>query len=207
MLYVFDEGHAESTLGKCSPDRRFREYKYNREIVALVGQKLDELGIRWVRTVNPSDPADKPLTKRAEAANAWARGNGAGNTILISVHSNAAGNGKQWMNAKGWAVYTTKGNTNSDKYATIFCEEAKKVCDRLGRKIRKDTSDGDPDFEENFTVIEKTICPSILIEEFFYDNLEEMEWLLSDEGRNACAEIIIDSILAIEGGTSGRRDV
>lgn len=198
MIYVLDCGHAKETKGKRSPDSRFLEYKYNRIIGARVAKELDALGIRHYFTYPIDKDFDMGLSKRAESANAWARGVGAKNCLFISIHSNAAGNG-DWKNAKGWAVYTTKGNTNSDKYAEIFYEEAVKVCQRYGRKTRSDMSDGDHDWEENFTVIYKTICPSILIEEFFYDNKEEMEWLLSEEGMSACTEIIVNSIKRIEG--------
>jgi N-acetylmuramoyl-L-alanine amidase len=139
------------------------------------------------------------LSSRAEAVNKVAREHGAGNVLLISIHSNAAGMGKEWMSAKGWSVWTTKGVTNSDKYGEIFFEEARKVCTKYGRTTRQDTSDGDHDWEANFTVITKTICPSILIEEFFYDNEEECNWLLSEEGKQACVEIIINAIKRIEG--------
>lgn len=198
MIYILDCGHSKETKGKRSPDGRLREYEYNRIIGRMVGDELSKLGIQYHFTYNLDREDDLPLSKRAEAANAWARGVGARNCLLISIHSNASGNGG-WMNAKGWSVYTTEGTTNSDRYATIFWEEARKVCGRLGRKTRQDMSDGDPDWEKNFTVIYKTICPSILIEEFFYDNKEEMEWMLSDEGKSACVEIIINAIKRIEG--------
>lgn len=198
MLYIFDAGHSKVTKGKKSPDGRLKEYEYNRMIARMVGAKLDELGIKYHYTYNLDREDDLPLSKRAEVANAYARGNGVGKTLLISIHSNAAGNGSSWSKATGWEVYTTKGTTNSDKYAEIFAEEAEKVCAKVGKKVRKDMSDGDKDKEENFTVIYKTICPSILIEEFFYDNKEEMEWMLSEEGKNACVEIIVNSIIRCE---------
>lgn len=199
MLYVFDAGHAKSTKGKRSPDGKLKEYAYNREIVRRVMAELEALGIKCHVTYNLDREDDLPLSKRAEVANAYARGAGVGKTLLISVHSNAAGNGSSWSKATGWEVYTTKGKTNSDKYAEIFAEEAEKVCAMVGKKVRKDMSDGDKDKEENFTVIYKTICPSILIEEFFYDNEEEMEWMLSEEGKAACTAIIVNAIKRIEG--------
>ena len=199
MIYVFDAGHSVQTAGKRSPDKRFYEWWYNRIVVRKVADQLDELGVKYSFTYPLEEDKDLGLTARAEEANKIARKFGASNVLMISVHSNAAGNGKEWMNAKGWSVYTTKGETRSDAYATLFWEEAEKVCQKYGRKIRKDTSDGDPDWEANFTVIYKTICPSILIEEFFYDNKEEMEWLMTDEGKNACAEIIVNAIKRIEG--------
>lgn len=198
-LIIIDCGHAKETKGKRSPDSKFFEYKYNREIGKRVAKELDRLGIKNHFTYPIDKDFDLGLSKRAEQANAWARGNGAGKTLFVSIHSNAAGNGSSWSKATGWEVYTTKGNTNSDKYATIFCEEAEKVCSKYGKKVRKDMSDGDPDKEENFTVIYKTICPSVLIEEFFYDNKEEMEWMMSEEGKAACTEIIVNALRRITG--------
>ena len=199
MIYVLDCGHAMTTKGKRSPDSKLMEYAYNREIGRRVGDVLDKLGIEYHYTYNLDIEDDLPLSKRAEVANAYARGAGAGNVLLISIHSNAAGNGSSWTNAQGWSVYTTVGKTRSDDYAEIFWEEAKKVCDKVGRKTRSDMSDGDHDWEANFTVIYKTICPSILIEEFFYDNKTEMEWMLSEEGKQACTDIIVNAIKRIEG--------
>lgn len=199
MYYVLDCGHALTTPGKRSPDHQFFEYEYNRIIGRRVAERLNDLGIEYCFTYPIDEPYDLSLTSRANVANKMANEKGAGNVLLISIHSNAAGNGKDWKNAKGWSVWTTKCETKSDKYAEIFWEEARKVCAKYGRTTRQDKSDGDNDWEANFTVIFKTICPSILIEEFFYDNEEEMNWLLSEEGKTACTDIIVNAIKRIEG--------
>ena len=201
MVWIFDAGHSMLTMGKRSPNGEFREYEFNRDIVRMVSKQLDELGIKYFYTYPLEDEYDLSLTTRAMNANKIAREYGAGNTIFVSVHSNAAGMGKDWMNAQGYCVYTTKGQNNSDKIATIFWEEAEKVwCGKYGRNMRKDTySDGDVDYEANFTVIYKTICPSILLEQGFYDNYDEMKFLLSEEGKRACTEIIVNAIKRIEG--------
>ena len=39
-----DNGHGDNTPGKCSPDKKFREYAYNREIAAEVVNGLKKLG-------------------------------------------------------------------------------------------------------------------------------------------------------------------
>lgn len=199
MVYVIDCGHALTTAGKRSPDHRFFEYEYNRVIGRRVAEQLNKLGIKNFFTYPIDEYYDLSLSSRAENCNKIAKECGVGNTLLISIHSNAAGNGKEWKSAKGWSVFTTKGVTKSDRYAEIFWEEARKVCTKYGRTTRQDTSDGDHDWEENFTVIYKTICPAILIEEFFYDNEEECAWLLSEEGKQACTEIIVNAIKRIEG--------
>ena len=43
-----------------------------------------------------------------------------------------------------------------------------------GQKIRRDYSDGDPDWEENFYILSKTQCPAVLTENFFMDNKEDL---------------------------------
>jgi len=42
---LLDAGHGVNTLGKRSPDGRLREYKYCREIVEGIHNKLDSLNI------------------------------------------------------------------------------------------------------------------------------------------------------------------
>lgn len=198
MIYIFDAGHSKQTKGKHSPDKRFYEWWYNRDIIRRVSTELDKLGIKYFYTYPLENDEDLALTARAANANKIAKQYGVDKTLMISVHSNAASNG-DWSNAKGWSVWTTKGVTASDKYAEIFYEEAVKVCKKYGRTTRQDKSDGDGDLEKNFTVIYSTIFPSILIEELFFDNKEEMEFLLSEEGKAACTEIIINAIKRIEG--------
>jgi N-acetylmuramoyl-L-alanine amidase len=82
------------------------------------------------------------------------------------------------MNARGYSVYTTKGRTNSDTLAEILMKQFKASFPEL--KARTDISDGDLDTEENFTVIVKTNCPSVLIEWNFQDNHDDVAILMSD---------------------------
>ena len=37
--------------------------------------------------------------------------------ILVSIHANAFGNGREWTKARGWSVYTGKGQTRADLLA------------------------------------------------------------------------------------------
>ena len=93
------------------------------------------------------------------------------------------------MTGRGWSVYTTKGQTNSDKYATLIYKEAEKIIPTLGSKMRADYSDGDPDWEENFTLLYKAKCPAILTENLFYDSRSDLKILQSEAGRQAIADI------------------
>ena len=114
---------------------------------------------------------------------------------MISVHVNAAGNGSEWMSARGWSAWTTRGQNNSDKFASAIYECAKSEFVLWDQRVREDFSDGDPDYESNFYVIKNANCPAVLIENFFMDNKDDVEWLVSEECKRACARVIVMGIL------------
>ena len=91
-----------------------------------------------------------PLAERARRVNEVCARYGANNVLLVSIHCNAAGSG-EWMNARGWSAYTTKGKTKADELANRMYDAA--ACFITGQKIRRDYSDGDPDWEENFYIL------------------------------------------------------
>ena len=65
----------------------------------------------------------------------------------------------------------------------------------MGRKIRTDNSDGDKDWETNFYICQKSKCPAVLTENFFYDNEDDVKYILSEEGRKAVIKTHIDGII------------
>lgn len=199
MVILLDNGHASTTPGKRSPvledGRQFFEYEFNRDIVKRIGVKLAKAGIEF-KVLVPEVDDDIKLSVRAARANNYCNEYGAGNCFLISVHANAGSNGK-WQNGRGWSVYTTKGQTNSDAYATILFEEAEKLLPNYGMTLRKDSQDGDPDYEENFTIIYMAKCPAVLTENLFMDNKKDVEFLLSEEGRDVIADIHVNAIKRI----------
>lgn len=70
------------------------------------------------------DEYDVSLRARTERVNAWCRQLGKRNVCLVSIHTNAAGNGKQWMNVRGWTCYTSKGQTAGDRLADCLYQSA-----------------------------------------------------------------------------------
>lgn len=187
MMIVLDCGHAKTTPGKHSPDKSFFEYEYNRILGKRIGNRLTELGIDWCFTYSTDAENDLSRTQRANVANRWASELGKNNVILISLHFNAASMG-EWVEAEGFCVFSTKGNTVSDKLANIVVEEAEKILKPLKKKIRGH-------LESNFTVIYKTTCPSILIEYGFYTDKSELEFLKSEEGLKAYEDLTVNAIL------------
>ena len=185
MKILIDNGHGIETPGKRSPDGRLREYRYTREIAAAVVSGLEQRGLEAIRLV--PEETDIPLNERVRRANAYGQ-----DSILVSIHCNAAGKGKEWLQPQGWSAYTTIGETNADLLASKLYEAAE--ANFPGRTIRKDFSDGDADFEASFYIIRHTIMPAVLTENFMMDNLDDVAFLLSDEGRAAVIRTHIEGI-------------
>lgn len=204
---LIDNGHGYNTPGKRSPysannikpEIDFYEYLWNREIGKNIMKGLIDRGYNSELIVTEDD--DISLSERVRRVNNICDIYGNDNVLLISIHSNACGNGSKWENGKGWEAYTSKGNTKSDLLADIFYKNANKYFPN--KKIRTDLSDGDMDKEYDFTIIKNTKCPSILTENFFYDNIEEVKFILSDEGKKLITQMHIDSIIEyIENATN-----
>lgn len=174
---LIDNGHGSETLGKQSPDGKLLEYKTNRIISSRIADKLKNMGYNAILLV-PED-VDMSLGVRVNRANTRCREYGVSNCVLISVHCNAAGCNGEWQNARGIEAFTTIGDTKADKLAEYFYDEISKVMPNV--KLRKDKSDGDSDKEKNFYLLRKTLCPAILTENFFMDNLDDVEMLKDDE--------------------------
>ena len=190
MLILIDPGHGIDTPGKRSPDSKFLEYLWNRQIADLLLDRFLITGIDASLVVTETN--DISLATRVQRINRVCSKVGASNVILLSIHSNAAGDGSKWMSAQGWSCYTSKGETKSDVIAECLYDAFE--TEFADRKIRKDMSDGDRDWEENFYVLQKSKCPAVLLENFFYDNRDECAWLLKDETKERIADTIVKGV-------------
>ena len=191
MLILIDPGHGIDTSGKRSPDGKFLEYLWNRQIADLLIDRFMVMGIDASLVVTETN--DISLSTRVQRVNKMCSKIGASNIILLSIHSNAAGDGSKWMSAQGWSCYTSKGDTKSDVIAECLYDAFE--AEFAEKKIRKDMSDGDRDWEENFYVLKKSKCPAVLLENFFYDNRDECAWLLKDETKERIADAIVKGII------------
>ena len=191
MKILIDPGHGIDTPGKRSPDGLFREYLWNRQVADLILEGLVSAGIDASLVVTETN--DVSLRNRVNRVNTICNRLGASNVLLVSIHANAAGNGSAWMNANGWSCYTSRGKTKSDQVAECLYDAFE--AEFQDRKIRKDMSDGDRDWEENFYVLEKSKCPAVLLENFFYDNREECAWMLQEETKKRIASAAVKGII------------
>lgn len=184
MTVLIDNGHGKDTAGKRSPDGKLKEYAYTREIAKRLETALRARGIHAVR-ITPEEN-DVSLAERCRRANKY----GTKDVVLVSIHCNAAGNGS-WMSARGWEAWTSVGNTKADKLATCLYKAAAEA----GMKLRKDETDGDPDKEGHLYILKHTLCPAVLTENLFQDNREDVEYLLSEAGKQTIVNIHLNGIL------------
>lgn len=188
LVIILDCAHGADVKGKCSPDGTHREYKWSRLICVKLRDKLESLGYR-VEYTNKTEN-EIGLSQRKNIANNI-KINSDQVKFLISLHNNAAGNGSNWTNATGFEIFTSKGQTLSDKFAQVIMSNLQKdFPESNGFKHRVDLTDGDLDKEENFTVLMGNYY-GILLEWLFQDNKEDVK-LLNDEIIN---NKLIDSLI------------
>jgi N-acetylmuramoyl-L-alanine amidase len=180
-VVVIDPGHGDHDGGA------YGSYSKEKDIVLKVSKLIAEILSPYVTPfLTRDDDTFLSLSTRPDLANA-AKAN-----RFISIHCNAADNDS----ARGWEVFTTPGQNNSDKLATAIGIRYSEVNPSM--KKRFDESDGDLDKEANFAVIKGTDCPSCLFELGFISNKDE-ENLLNNpsfqlDAANAIACGILDSL-------------
>lgn len=213
MIVLIDNGHGINTKGKNSPDKRLLEWKYSREIAEEVHLALVARGVDARRIV--TEDTDISLPTRCNRVNKYCYKYGKGNVILVSVHVNAAGGDGKWHDAGGWSAFTSVGETKSDKLAEHLYDaaekhlqdyakamEAGKLTGKYGTKqrpFRTDRSDCDKDLEKNYTILYNTLCPAVLTENLFQDNITDVDYLLSEKGRKEIVDLHVDGILSYLG--------
>ncbi len=191
MKILLDNGHGIDTPGKRSPDGYFREYAYTRFLAQQIYQQLTAQGFDAQLLVPELE--DISLPERCRRVNSICQELGKDQVLLVSLHVNAAGMGKEWMKARGWCCFTTAGQTKADDLATYLYEAAAALL--TGHRIRKEDIDGDPDIEKDFYILRRSPCPAVLTENLFMDNQEDVAFLESKEGAQAIVSLHVDGIL------------
>lgn len=193
--WLIDAGHgglkngvyvtAPAKMHRFGDGMEVHEGVINRKIASKLVVLLQAEGIDFGLVYDEIE--DTPLKYRVEIADRLQEKYG--NCIYLSIHSNAGG-------GKGFEVFTSVGQTKSDKVAHFFCEQYQK--DFPNFAFRADHSDGDHDKEAEFYVLRKTDCPAVLVENLFFDNRLEAEFLISDVGQQLIAECLFKAIKMVE---------
>lgn len=187
-IICLDGGHGIQTPGKCSPDKKLREYQYAREIVKRLEAKLKENGYK-VYIVTPEQD-DISLKERCKRINKIYRENN-NKAISISVHCNAAGGDGKWHSANGWSVFVSQNaSQNSKRLAKCLYDEALKENLKGNRAIPAEHC-----WIQNLAMCRDTLCPAILTENMFQDNKEDVNFLLSEKGKETIVNVHYNGIV------------
>jgi len=100
---------------------------------------------------------------------------------FISIHCNSASS----TSATGWEIFTSKGKTEADKLAASIGKRYSARFTIPARGLK----------EANFSVLQHTNMPAVLVECCFLSNAEEAQWISSDEIQQQHAEAIADGII------------
>lgn len=188
-VILIDNGHGKNTKGKCSPDKRLMEWKWTREVAAMVCEKLMKKGID-ARLLVPEE-TDISLAERVRRTNAVCRKYGASNVALVSVHVNAAGADGKWHDARGFSVWVARTcSENSKKLAQLMYAEAEKRNLKGNRSVPKEKY-----WQADFAMVKNTNCPAVLTENLFQDNKEDVDYLLTVEGQETIADLHVEAIM------------
>ena len=189
MVILIDNGHGENTAGKRSPDGRLLEWKYSREIAAEVVKRLKTMDYNAMQLVTEEN--DISLGTRCKRVNDICKHFGASNVLVVSVHCNAAGADGKWHDARGWqACVSLNASAKSKQLASYLFDAAQAE----GLKMRS-PKPGQKWWAQNLAICRDTLCPAVLTENLFQDNLADVEFLLSDKGREAIVNLHVEGIV------------
>lgn len=186
MKILIDNGHGKDTPGKRSPvwknGTQLLEWEWARDIARRVYGGLTALGIQAVLLVTEEE--DISLGERCKRANAYGK-----DSLFLSIHGNAMPQPNQ---ASGWECYAYAPNTKADHAAWVFSHFAGAcVCQPYGFKNRQ------VKYNDTFYVLKNTNMPAVLTENLFYDNEKDCEFMLSEKGRQAIADLHIQAVKSI----------
>ena len=188
-VILVDNGHGVETPGKRSPDGSFREYSWTREVARMVCDILQAEG--YAAQLLVPEEHDVSLAERCRRANRHDKRQ----SVLVSIHNNAAGDGSRWMKARGWSIFTTRGITEADKLAECLYQRARKEFKApLSVRTYSTTQYLGHDFESDFYILLHSYMPAVLVEHFFQDNHEDVAYLQTDAAKAACAEVIVEGV-------------
>lgn len=203
LVLLIDPGHGadEYTKGKFSPEvtglgietdatvykNRYREGNFTRLVANALAARINAAGIGVKAIVVVPEKVDIGLTERARRVNSYCKEYGKSNVLLLSVHSNAAGMGTDWVNVKGWlAIVDDSGSSKAQDFANMLYDAVKGA----GLKTRQPGAHRKWFYyrecigkQSRLTILSKTMCPAVLTENFFHTDAEEVRMLASEAGR------------------------
>ena len=188
VIVLLDAGHGNNTPGKCSPDKSLYEWKWTRDLVKIIKQQLDMLGFDC-RVLVPED-RDIPIAERCRRANNIYCNFGK-DVLLVSIHCNAKGADGQWHDARGFSAYVgLNASSKSKMLAQYLWNEA------IAQGLKGNRSvPAAPYIAQNLAICRDTLCPAVLTENLFQDNEEDVDLLLSEDGKEKVTATHVNAIV------------
>jgi N-acetylmuramoyl-L-alanine amidase len=174
---VLDPGHGAETAGKRSPDGSYLEHEFTLDMAQRIKAILERHGVAVVMT--RTDEHDVTLASRVRVSNNEAP------DLFVSIHSNAAGSGVNWMNARGYGIYTSVPGDGARR------NKAAKAILKRAQEANIHLWGGGLHHNDELYVLCRTDAPAVLIEHLFHDNKEDTELLKDPEYREKLA--VVDS--------------
>jgi N-acetylmuramoyl-L-alanine amidase len=180
MKIMIDAGHGLNTSGKRSPDGSLMEFEFNNPVAHFVRDlllKYQDVQVQFSH--DTTGVVDVPLNTRANKANQW------GADLFVSIHANAFG--AAFNNAQGIETFIYTNNRSEDRALAEKIQAA--LIARTGRVNRGVKT-------ANFAVLRQTNMTSVLVENGFMTNREELNLLKMEEYQRSCAEGIVAGIVS-----------
>lgn len=203
ILIVLGTPHRMREPGKQSPDGRLKECVYGREIASGVKAKLESYGYKAMIDFTPLDlpksmqsPSPRlerqsELAMRVNFVNELCRQNGAKNVLYVSIHVNASNSDGKWHAPNGWCVMVSnKASAQSKKLADCLFDAAKSHELKMRQPLPTQKY-----WPQSLYVLNHTKCPAVLTENLFQDNIDDVDLLLSDEGRHIIERLHVEGII------------
>lgn len=186
-IVLLDYGHGVNTKGKQSPDGRLREGVWSREVGKRLKKELEGIGFA-VCEITPEDD-DIKLQKRCERVNDIIKKNPKDNIILISIHVNAAP-GDGWSSAGGASGWVhTNASSESVRLGQCYYDFVEKLNLKGNRSVPSERV-----WRANFAILRGSNCPALLTENLFQTNKQEVDFLLSEKGKETIINLHIATI-------------
>ena len=187
-IFLLDPGHGGLVNGKyVTPGKRSPEIPpgiyegvVNRQITKRLIDYCEDNQINYVNLV--TENTDISLSERVRRANKVA--SIYPDSIYVSIHCNAAGNG--WNSANGIETFYYK-DMEAFRLAGKFQRELITETDARNRGVK----------EANFYVLRKTNMPAVLLELGFHTNLREAKLLASEDYQDKLAYAIAKAMKTI----------
>ena len=183
---IIDNGHGAETPGKQSPDGTYKEWEWTRRFARLLAHKLSEAGIE--ATLLVPENSDVSLSERCSRANSIYRHHP--DAVLISLHTNAVGDGSEWHGARGWSAHVARNASAKSRRLASILGEKMEAAQMTGNRWKSPQGY----LECNFYICRATPCPAVLTENFFHDNRKDLAFFSQVENEEKLLKLYVEAI-------------